>query len=189
MKNLAAPDRAPLLPLDLWTRDSALLRRVPLELAAWLVDPALLTDRIRVVSGGPHGLEIVDERAGFLSAEQRALLEAPSASCFVREVELLAGRQVWVFAQTLVPDRTLELHPWLAELGRTPLGAMLAGIARLDRGPFEFATLPPRHALAARALRACPGAADVLWARRSWFALSGHRLLVQEVFLPELGRC
>jgi len=184
-----AAERAPLLPLDLWTRDSALLRRAPLELAAWLVDPGLLTDRIRSQSGAPHDLKIVDERLGFLSAEQRALLEAPAESCFVREVELLAGPQAWVFAQTLVPDRTLELHPWLAELGRTPLGAMLAGLAGLERGPFEFATLPSRHPLAARALRARTGASDVLWARRSWFALGGRRLLVQEVVLPELGRC
>ena len=189
MKNPAAPHRAPLLPLDLWTRDSALLRSVPLELAGWLVDPGLLTDRIRVQSGAPHGLSIVDERLGFLGAEQRTLLEAPVASCFVREVELLAGRHPWIFAQTLVPDRTLELHPWLAELGRTPLGEMLGGVAGLERGPFEFATLPPQHPLAARALRTRPGAPDVLWARRSWFALGGRRLLVQEVFLPEFGRC
>ena len=178
-----------MLPLDLWTRDRALLRHVPLELTAWLLDPGLLTDRIRLVSGAPHALEVVDERVGFLSAEQRALLQSPAASCFVREVELRAHRRAGVFAQTLVPDRTLELHPWLAELGRAPLGALLAGIAGLEHGPFEFATLPPRHPLAARALRARPGAADVLWARRSWSSLGGQRLLVQEVFLPELGRC
>ena len=187
--NSAAPHRAQLLPLDLWTRDSALLRRAQPGVAGWLVDPGLLTDRIRVESGAPHGLSIVDERVGFLSAEQRALLEAPVASCFVREVELLAGRHPWVFAQTLVPDHTLELHPWLAELGRTALGEMLGGVAGLERGPFEFATLPPQHPLAARALRARSGAPDVLWARRSWFALGGRRLLVQEVLLPELGRC
>ena len=34
-------------------------------------------------------------------------------------------------------------------------------------------------------LRDRPDPAGVLWARRSWFAIDGYRLLVQEVFLPE----
>jgi len=185
----AAPGRTPLPPADPWTRDGALLHSAPPGLAAWLLDTGLLTDRIRMLSGAPHDLALVAERTGCLSDEQRALLEARDDRCFVREVELLAGRQPWVFAQTLVPERTLELQPWLAGLGRTPLGAVLASIAGLERGPFEFATLAPAHPLAARALRARPAAADVLWARRSWFALGGRRLLVQELFLPELGRC
>jgi chorismate-pyruvate lyase len=37
--------------------------------------------------------------------------------------------------------------------------------------------------------RARQGATELLRARRSWVALDGRRLLVQEVFLPELGRC
>ncbi|MBS0396742.1 MAG: chorismate lyase, partial [Proteobacteria bacterium] len=77
---------APLLPLDLWLPGREILRGVPPGLAAWLTDAGLLTERIRAASGQVAAVRVVEERLGFLSAEQRALLEAPADSCFVRQV-------------------------------------------------------------------------------------------------------
>ena len=189
MKHFDASTAAPLLPLDLWLPGPQLLRGVPAAVAAWLTDTGLLTERIQAASGAPASVRVVAEQLGFLLAEQQALLEAPAASCFVRQVELLGRGQPWVFAESLVPDHTLELHPWLAELGDSSLGATLAGIAGVSRGPFEFAPLPASHPLAASALARRHAAPEVVWARRSWFALRGRRLLVQEVFLTGPGRC
>ncbi len=189
MKHYDAASAAPLLPLDLWLSGPQLLRGVPAGLVAWLTDPGLLTDRIRSVCGGAPAVRVVDERLGFLTAEQQALLEAPAASCFARQVQLTGAGQTWVFAESLVPDHTLELHPWLAELGDSSLGATLAGLAGVSRGPFEFAPLPASHPLAASALARRELAPDVVWARRSWFALRGRRLLVQEVFLMDAAQC
>jgi chorismate--pyruvate lyase len=189
LKHFDASTEAPLLPLDLWLPGPRLLRGVPAGVAAWLTDAGLLTDRIQAASGAPASVRVVAEQLGFLSAEQQALLEAPAASCFVRQVELLGRGQPWVFAESLIPDHTLELHPWLAELGDSSLGATLAGIAGISRGPFEFAPLPAAHPLAASALARQRAAPEVVWARRSWFALRGRRLLVQEVFLGGPGRC
>lgn len=189
MKNYDASISAPLLPLDLWMSGPELLRGAPAGLVAWLTDTGLLTERIRVASGAAPAVRVIDERLGFLTAEQQALLAAPAASCFVRQVELLGAGEAWVFAESLIPDHTLELHPWLAELGDSSLGATLAGIAGVERGPFEFAPLPAVHPLAASAIARRAGSPGVVWARRSWFALRGRRLLVQEVFLAEAGRC
>jgi chorismate--pyruvate lyase len=189
LKHYDASTAAPLLPLDLWLAGPQLLRGLPAELAGWLTETGLLTDRIRTASGAPASLRVVDERLGFLSAEQQALLQAPAASCLARQVELLGRGRPWVFAESLVPDHTLELHPWLAELGDSSLGATLDGIAGISRGPFEFAPLPAAHPLAASALARLEAAPGVVWARRSWFALRGRRLLVQEVLLPEAVRC
>ena len=189
MKNYDASIAAPLLPLDLWMSGPELLRGVPAGLVAWLTDPGLLTDRIRAASGAAAAVRVVEERLGFLTAEQQALLAAPAASCFVRQVELLGAGRPWVFAESLIPDHTLELHPWLAELGDSSLGATLAGVAGIERGPFEFAPLPAAHPLAASALARHTDAPGVVWARRSWFALRGRRLLVQEVLLAGADRC
>jgi chorismate--pyruvate lyase len=189
LKHYDASTAAPLLPLDLWLSGPELLRGVPAALAAWLTDSGLLTERIRAASGAAPGVRVIEERLGFLTAEQQALLEAPAASCFVRQVELVGDGRPWVFAESLIPDHTLELHPWLAELGDSALDATLAGIAGVSRGPFEFAPLPAAHPLAASALARRADAPGVVWARRSWFALRGRRLLVQEVFLAEAGRC
>jgi chorismate--pyruvate lyase len=189
VQDYSAVAAAPLLPLDLWMPVTALLRGMPASLAAWLTEPGLLTARIAAVSGAPHGLTLLDQRLGFLSREQQALLAAPATSCLVREVQLTARGEAWIFAQSLVPDHTLELHPWLAELGDSSLGATLDAIAGLERGPFEFAPLPAAHPLAARALAGDEREPGPIWARRSWFALRGRRLLVHEVFLPGLGQC
>jgi chorismate lyase len=189
MKHYDAWTAAPLLPLDLWLSGPELLRGMPTELADWLTDEGLLTERIRAAARAAPSVRFVGERLGFLTGEQQALLEAPAASCFVHQVELCGGGRPWVFAESLIPDHTLELHPWLAELCDSSLGATLAAIPGVSHGPFEFAPLPAVHPLAASALARLAAAPDVVWARRSWYALRGRRLLVQEVLLTEPGRC
>ena len=179
----------PSLPLDLWVRGDDLATRLPAPLASWLGEPGLLTERIQAESRSPVAVHVVEERLAFLNGEQQAILEAPAASCFARRVELNSAGRTWVYAETLIPDHTLEAHPWLAELGDSSLGSTLAACADLSRGSFEFAPLPATHPLAVQALSRAAMDAAVVWARRSWFALGGRRLLVQEVFMPETTRC
>jgi chorismate lyase len=190
VKNPSIQDlHAPLLPLELWAPGTEVLRTAPASVRGWLTEEGLLTDRIAASSGEPATLKLIDQRVGFLSREQQALLRAPAASCFVREIVLNGRGKPWVFAQTLVPDCTLEQHPWLAELGEASLGSTLAGLGGIERGPFEFAPLPDAHPLGARALASASTASGSAWARRSWFALRGARLLVQEVFLTPVLSC
>jgi chorismate lyase len=177
-----------LLPMDLWTADAGLLRGVPDVCESWLRETGLLTARITTETGRKCVLRVVDQRLDFLTGEHQAVLQVPAGTCFVREIQLCDGATPWVYAQTIVPDATLELHPWLAELGETSLGETLAGIASLERGPTEYATLPAMHPLAEAALRdGANDEPDFLWARRWWVAIRGRRLLVHEVFLPGLG--
>ena len=103
----------------------------------------------------------------------------------MREIELTCDGRAWVFAQTLIPQATLARHRWLSALGRAALGERLAAVPGLERGPIEFARLLPGDRLYHRALRDQRDPPAALWARRSWFAIEGDRLLVQEVFLPE----
>jgi len=179
----------PSLPLDLWVRGDDLAASLPPALASWLGEPGLLTERIQAESGLPVTVRVVEERLAFLNAEQQAILAAPAASCFARRIELNSAGRTWVYAETLIPDHTLEAHPWLAELGDSSLGSTLAACSDLSRGSFEFAPLPGAHPLAVQALSRAAARADVVWARRSWFALGARRLLVQEVFMPETARC
>jgi chorismate-pyruvate lyase len=95
---------------------------------------------------------------------------------------------VWVFAQTIAPDSTLDRHPWLAELGDAPLEETLGDLSGIERGTYEYAWLPGDDALVARALREAELKPAGLWARRLRIALRGAPLLIQEVFLPATGR-
>ncbi len=153
--------------------------------AAWLAEPGLLTERLRSCCSGRPGLVVVSEREAPLAAADAALLLAPGNVAFVREIELTCDGRPWVFAQSLIPLATLARHGWLSGLGDSALGERLAAIPGLERGPLEFTRLTPGIALFHRALRQGADQPAELWARRSWFAIDGDRLMVQEVFLPE----
>ena len=157
----------------------------PPAAAAWLIEPGLLTERLRACCAGQTGLTVVAEAEAPLAAPDAAVLKASGNAAFVREIELTCDGRAWVFAQTLIPQATLARQLWLSSLGRAALGERLAAVPGLERGPLEFAQLVPGDRLYHRALRDRADPPASLWARRSWFAIAGDRLLVQEVFLPE----
>ncbi len=153
--------------------------------AAWLREPGLLTERLRACCDGEPGLAVVAEIEAPLASDDALLLQASGSAAFVREIELTCDGRPWVFAQTLIPQATLARQRWLSSLGREALGERLAALPALERGPLEFARLVAGDRLYHRALRERRNPPPALWARRSWFAIGGDRLLVQEVFLPE----
>ena len=157
----------------------------PPAAAAWLTEPGLLTERLRACCAGQTGLTVVAEGEAPLAAPDAAVLKASGNAAFVREIELTCDGRAWVFAQTLIPQATLARQRWLSSLGRTALGERLAAVPGLERGPLEFARLVAGDRLYHRALRERSDPPASLWARRSWFAIAGDRLLVHEVFLPE----
>lgn len=177
---------APLLPLELWFPARAADNQVPPRLYGWLTEPGLLTERIERRSGAPVRVRVLEERVGFMTAEQQSLLGARLDSCLVRRIALVSSDRPYVYAETLIPDHTLELNPWLAELGERSLGTALAECGDVIRGALEFAALPASHPFAMRTLELADRPADAIWVRRSWFAISGMRLLVQEAFLPSV---
>jgi len=154
--------------------------------AAWLSEPGLLTERLRACCDGTPGLSVISEAEAPLAAQDAAVLQAVGNAAFVREIELTCDGRPWVFAQTLIPQATLARQRWLSSLGRAALGERLAAVPGLERGPLEFTRLVAGDRLFHRALRERPDPPQALWARRSWFAIAGNRLLVQEVFLPEV---
>jgi len=157
----------------------------PPAAAAWLAETGLLTERLRSCCGGEPGLKLVSLAEAPMTGGEAAVLQAAGNAALVREVELTCDGRPWIFAQTLIPQVTLARQRWLSSLGTDPLGERLASVAGIERGPLEFARLAPGDALYHRALRDRPDPPAGLWARRSWFAIGGDRILVQEVFLPE----
>ena len=103
-----------------------------------------------------------------------------------------------MFAQTVFPDSTLCPHPWLAEFGDSALGETLNGLSGVERSSYEYAWLPgvnplsgdpsSGHPLTLRALRNAQLKVKGLWARRTRLSLRGAPLVMQEAFLPAVGR-
>jgi len=161
---------------------------VEAHLRPWLIGKGLLSARLKAACGEHYALKLVDQWSGLLSGSHKSALRCEDQAGLFREVEMYRGDQVWVFAQTVAPDSTLCLHPWLAELGDAALDETLTGLSGTERSAYEYAWVPADDALTARALRDAEVKPAGLWARRSRVALRGAPLLVQEVFLPAMGR-
>jgi chorismate lyase len=154
----------------------------------WLIGKGLLTSRMQAICHERFKLHLVDQWTGLLSASHRAALPSTDNAGLFRDVEMSCGHLVWVFEQTVIPDSTLCAHPWLAELGDTALGETLGDLSGVERSAYEYAWLPVAEAVTARALREAEIKPAGLWARRSRISLRGAPLLMQELFLPAMGR-
>ncbi|HET7202202.1 MAG TPA: chorismate lyase [Steroidobacteraceae bacterium] len=166
-------------------------RHAPPALRSWLAEPGLLTARIRALCGDAMRFRMLGPlRSARLSDELQARLAVYDARCLLREIEFCCEGERVLYAQTVLPEPTLQRYPWLRELGDSPLGESLRQATEpLEREPLEYAALPPDSALAIAASDATPDAQQAtLWARRAVYRLGGRPILVQEVFLPALLR-
>jgi chorismate--pyruvate lyase len=154
----------------------------------WLIGKGLISLRMKDACGERYAARLVEQWTGLLSGELKACLEVGDSAALFSEVELSCDDQVWVFVQSVIPDDTLCLHPWLAELGDCSLGELISTLSGVERSSYEYGWLPADDALSARALRDADLAPQGLWARRSRILLRGAPLLAQEAFLPSVGR-
>ncbi len=162
-------------------------RTVDPKLRPWLIAQGLLTERLRSACGDRFEMRLRDQFTGLLDMDHKLFLRAHDRAGLFREAQMFCGGRVWVFAQTVMPDSTLDAHPWLAELGDSALDETLSALSGVERSSYEYAWLPAGAALAARALEDAGAGAAGLWARRSRFCLRAAPLMVQEIFLPAIG--
>jgi chorismate lyase len=154
----------------------------------WLIGKGLISLRMKDVCGERFAFRLLEQRTGLLGNSHRSYLRVDDSAALFRDVELCCADQVWVFVQSVIPDSTLCVHPWLAELADSPLGEMLEALSGVHRSSYEYAWLPADDILAARALHGADVTPSGLWARRSRVLLRGAPLFTQEVFLPATGR-
>jgi chorismate--pyruvate lyase len=174
-------------PGDAWVTLAKCGDRVPVALQPWLAEPGLLTARVRAACGAATQLRLLRLEPAALDPRVARRLGVDDATCLLREIEFTCGARRWIFAQSVFPQSTVQRHPWLRELGDNGLGESLNAVDDVRREPLEYLQLHAGHPLAQAAGAA--EFADPLWARRAVYRLSGWPILVQEVFLPALGRC
>ena len=154
----------------------------------WLIGKGLLTQRLKDVCGDKFCLRLIEQNTGLLDASQRAALRCFDTAGLFREVKMYCRDKAWVYARTIMPDSTLSLHPWLAELGDASLGETLAGLTGVERSAYEYAWLPAADPIAVRALKDANSAPAGLWSRRYRCTLHAAPLLIQELFFPNVGQ-
>ena len=181
-----APVQAP-AGADAWLPFAECRDRVPAALEPWLAEPGLLTARVRAACGVATRLHMLRLDPAPLDPHIARRLGVEDATCLLREIEFTCGARRWIFAQTVLPQSSVKHHPWLRELGDRALGESLSAVEDVRREPLEYLELHGRHPLAQAA--GADASTGSLWARRAVYRLGDWPILVQEVFLPALGRC
>jgi len=171
---------------DAWLPFAECRDRVPVALEPWLAEPGLLTARVRAACGTATRLRMLRLDPAPLDPHIARRLGVEDATCLLREIEFTCGARRWIFAQTVLPQSSVLRHPWLRNLGDKALGESLSAVEDVRREPLEYLELHGSHPLAQAA---GADAAASLWARRAVYRLGAWPILVQEVFLPALGRC
>lgn len=173
-------------PDPVW-RTAALPGALPGDphLRAWLEHRGSLTRRLQETRAA-FSVEVTRESPEALDPGEARLLGVYGEPVPTRRVRLCCDGQALVYACTRIPAETLRRHPWLGELGASPLGEALAGRPGVTRSAFEYARLEAGHPLWLAALEGTEPAPVGLWARRSRFAIQGAGILVSEVFFPAL---
>ena len=165
-----------LISLDAPWQDAAQLS-LPTELAAWLLEPASLTARLKRHCTN-FRVQLLNETAADVPAFLQSLLP-DSHKGQLREVILWCDDKPCVYAQSWLPQHTINTLRPLADLGERPLGDYIFQQAGLARGTIEAVELD-----VAKSALAAFESTERCFARRSVFRLDGLPLLVAEVFLP-----
>jgi chorismate--pyruvate lyase len=161
--------------------------RAPRALRSWLSDRGSLTRRLKARHADFRVSPVARGFAPPFLDEARALGLRPKTHAYVRDVLLMGGGQIRVFAHSVLPRASLR-GGWcgITRLGTKPLGEALFSDPRIRRLGLTMRRLDARDPLYRAAGRHSVLTARHLWARRSVFCLNGHPLLVTEVFLPAI---
>lgn len=157
----------------LWQNPQQL--QVPAQLELWLLGQGSLTALLKSHCQN-FRLELVTEHWQALPDFLQLLWQQSTG--LKRDVILWCDGKPCVYAQSWLPESTLEQMEPLARLGAQPLGEYIFQHESLERGVIEVALL--KSGLLLPVL----GPQQELWARRSVFSVQRQPLLVQEIFLP-----
>lgn len=136
-----------------------------------------------MIGAAPH-LTRLSQGHQFVSAEERKRLEIkPRQMALVREIKMGNGEKDWMFARTLVPNRTLNGSARrISYLNETPIGQILFGRNGAIRQSMQVSL---SHELPKIMFDSDVLLPHALWQRQSIFLFPSGPLMVTELFLPD----
>jgi len=162
------------------------------KLQYWLIDNGSLTARLQQ-RFSKFSVQPIAVKYAKPIQDEAVLLSQPNYQiALIREVFLIGDNQSVVFAHSVLPRESLR-GAWngLGRLGNKPLGATLFANPKVKRTTLSYKKLTSNYALYQHATRHLTQNSVVkepcyLWARRSIFSLNCAKIMVTEVFLPQL---
>ncbi len=159
----------------------------PAGVRSWLTDRGSLAQRLRR-RWADFGVQGMRQQVGHPFADEAYItgVSAPRTA-WVREVILTCAGFPLVYAHSILPHASL-VGGWkrLEFLGSSPLGASLFADVQVRRASLQYCRLGVRHPLYQMAVAKLDQPPEFLWARRSQFWRGRRRIVVTEVFMPEV---
>jgi len=154
---------------------------------SWLIENGSLTLRLQNRYKDFSVEKVQLKYAKPMQGEGRLLALKSYELGLIRDVLLLGNHEVVVFAHSVIPTKAMR-GAWnsLGRLGNKPLGGTLFANPRVKRTPFEYKKLSYQHPITKRIAKHLDFPPGFLWARRSVFQLKRAKILVTEVFLPQI---
>ena len=137
---------------------------------------------------GQFSVRVLSQQWVTPEVDEAMLLDIPyRQTALLRQVQLLCGDTVCVYARSIIPLKTLKgRHCRLRFLGDRPLGAYLFANPSLRRNQQQLASIEKKDPLYEVATAGSHQLSTQIWGRRSLFTIDEKPLLVSEFFLPAL---
>jgi chorismate--pyruvate lyase len=161
------------------------------EIRPWLIETGSLTTKLKSVCVNAFSVQLIDQTVRVSSHNEQKLLQlALGDEVIVRQVYLLCGETVVVFARSLIPILTLKARfSSLDKLGEQPLGEKIFSDPQLERSQIEWIVINavnPVYSTAVKTL-ADKDKPTLLSGRRSLFYGAAKPILISEYFLPAIA--
>ncbi|WP_394752013.1 chorismate--pyruvate lyase family protein [Crenothrix sp.] len=170
-----------------WRENRPGLRHhIPENIQSWIYESGSLTQRLRQRYGASVAVKILFHRWSAPSVSECRLLAVPEHRyALVREVMLHANGKPLLLARTIIPETTLKgVHRNLSHLGTRPLGGVIFSYPKLERLALDISVIAP--AIWSESVVALAAINELIWGRRTVYAIAGRSMLVSEFFLPEI---
>jgi chorismate--pyruvate lyase len=158
----------------------------------WLIETGSLTTKLKELCVDAFSVQLIDQTVRVSTANEQKLLQLASGDeVIVRQVYLLCGETVVVYARSLIPILALQKRfASLDKLGEKPLGEKIFSDPQLERSQIEWmlinAASPLYPTIVQRLLE--KHKPEHVFGRRSLFYGAVKPILISEYFLPAIAK-
>lgn len=161
---------------------------IPEVIRPWLIETGSLTKKIKSLCIDEFSVQLISQTVRVITTDERQLLQLSLGNkVIVRQVYLLCGNTVVVYARSLIP--VLALHDRFAsldKLGEQPLGEKIFSDPQLERGQIEWVLINAANPIYHTVTRHLVDKPTHISGRRSLFYGAKKPILISEYFLPAI---
>lgn len=162
---------------------------IPTALQSWMLHSGSFMEKLRSQGMLHTTVQVVrqDWEVPQLDESNRLGLN-PNTTALIREVLISEGSKHWMFARSIFPREILTgEEEQLANLENRPLGTLLFKGGKWQRSAFEFYCVTPNSHWHTYIAKTCGDLKQIpVWSRQSTFSFQEKKLLLTEVFLPDI---